>query len=137
MSRGNSREGSGATVRQEDTPLSLGADTCSVPADEGRTETLRRLRRIEGQVRGIQRMLEQGRECNDVLTQLMAIRRGVDEVSVQIVDLHIERCVFAGVEIEETKRADLNRSLRLMTRFQYAPAYPSSEAQSPVTDTEG
>lgn len=62
-------------------------------------------------------MLEQGRECNDVLTQLMAIRSGVEEVSVQIIDLHIERCLFEGIEIDPTKRAELNRSIRLISRF--------------------
>ena len=107
------------------------AGSCAIPVDARTDETLRRLRRIEGQVRGIQRMLEQGRECNDVLTQLMAIRSGVDEVSLQIVDLHIERCLFDGIEIAEAKRADLNRSLRIMTRFQYAPS-AGSAAPTPV-----
>ncbi len=93
------------------------ADSCTLPVDPRTAETLRRLRRIEGQVRGIQRMLEQGRECNDVLTQLMAIRSGLDEVSVQIIDLHIERCLFDGLDLDPAKRADLNRSIRLMTRF--------------------
>jgi DNA-binding FrmR family transcriptional regulator len=99
-------------------------ESCALPVDARTAETLRRLRRIEGQVRGIQRMLEQGRECNDVLTQLMAIRSGVDEVSVQIIDLHIERCLLDGLDLDPGKRADLNRSLRLMTRFQ-----PSASAE--------
>jgi CsoR family transcriptional regulator, copper-sensing transcriptional repressor len=90
---------------------------CTLPADAATGDILRRLRRIEGQVRGIQRMLEQGRECNDVLTQLMAIRSGLDQVSLQIVDSHIDRCLFADMEIEPVKRAELNRSLRLITRF--------------------
>jgi hypothetical protein len=47
----------------------------------------------------------------------MAIRSGVEEVSVQIIDLHIERCLFQGVEIDPATRADLNRTIRLMTRF--------------------
>lgn len=108
------------TLSNEDlTTRAVVADTesCSIPVDSRTSETLQRLRRIEGQVRGIQRMLEQGRECNDVLTQLMAIRSGVEEVSVQIIDLHIERCLFEGIEIDPTKRAELNKSIRLMTRF--------------------
>src|SRR5712692_170764 len=110
----------GRTVTRNNRAISPAVDdteTCSVPVDGTTAETLQRLRRIEGQVRGIQRMLEQGRECNDVLTQLMAIRSGVEEVSVQIIDLHIERCLFEGIEIDDAKRADLNRSIRLMTRF--------------------
>jgi DNA-binding FrmR family transcriptional regulator len=98
------------------------ADGCALPADPRTAETLRRLRRIEGQVRGIQRMLEQGRECNDVLTQLAAIRSGVDEVSVQIIDLHIERCLLNGLDLGPETRADLNRSIRLMARSRPASA---------------
>lgn len=112
-------------------------DACAAPVDGRTAETVRRLRRIEGQVRGIQRMLEQGRECNDVLTQLMAIRRGVDEVSLQIVDLHIERCLFDGLTIDESKRAELNRSLRLMMRFHYAPSAESPAGSSPDSSAPG
>ena len=89
----------------------IGADIDTRTAD-----TLRRLRRIEGQVRGIQRMLEQCRECGDVLTQLMAIRSGLDEVSLQIIDLHIERCVLDGIDVDGSKRSELQRALRLMAR---------------------
>jgi DNA-binding FrmR family transcriptional regulator len=105
------------TNKQDRSNASEEQESCSMPADSRTAETLQRLRRIEGQVRGIQRMLEQGRECNDVLMQLMAIRSGVEEVSVQIIDLHIERCLFEGIEIDAAKRAELNRSIRLMTRF--------------------
>lgn len=80
-------------------------------------ETLRRLRLIEGQVRGIQRMLEQGRECGDVINQLLAIRSGLDEVSLQIIDLHIDRCVLNGISVEGDKRSQLQQALRLMARF--------------------
>ncbi|HTE86847.1 MAG TPA: metal-sensitive transcriptional regulator [Dehalococcoidia bacterium] len=101
-------------------------DSCAVPVDSRTTDALQRLRRIEGQVRGIQRMLEQGRECNEVLMQLMAIRSGVEEVSVQIIDLHIERCLFEGIEIDPVKRLELNRSIRLMTRFHTPSDSPRS-----------
>ena len=97
-----------------------------------RTEdAVHRLRRIEGQVRGIQRMLEQCRECGDVLTQLMAIRSGLDEVSAQIIDIHIDRCVLDGVEIDESKRTALGRALRLMSRF------PDSTAARETNTTAG
>ena len=91
--------------------------TCRPAVDERTPETLRRLRRIEGQVRGIQRMLEQGRECNDVLTQLMAIRSGLDQVSLQIIDLHIDRCILDGISVDAGKRSELQRALRLMARM--------------------
>lgn len=99
------------------------AGLCAAPADAFTADIVHRLRRIEGQVRGIQRMLEDGRECNDVLTQLMAIRSGVDQVSLQIIDLHIDRCLFSDVALSSATRAELNKSLRLLTRF--ASAAPS------------
>ncbi len=51
--------------------------------------TLLRLRRIEGQVRGLQRMLSQGDECNDVLTQMMAVRAGLEQVSLVLFDYRV------------------------------------------------
>ena len=52
-----------------------------------------RLRRIEGQIRGIQRMLEEDRVCEDIVTQVMAARTALDQVSLLILDHHIQRCI--------------------------------------------
>lgn len=98
-------------------------------ADVDITGTLQRLRRIEGQIRGIQRMLTEGRECQDVLTQLMAIRSGVDEVSLLIVDLHIGRCILDGISLDDERRSELLRVLRAMTRF--SPSAGSNENSIP------
>jgi DNA-binding FrmR family transcriptional regulator len=55
------------------------------------TETLlTRLRRVEGQIRGIQRMLEEGRGCEDVLTQLAAARSALDQVGLLLMDWMIQ-----------------------------------------------
>lgn len=97
----------------------------SVDVSNRRAEMLKRLRRIEGQVRGIQRMLAEERECNEVVMQLLAIRSGLDEVSLQIIDLHLERCVLDGIELDPGKRASLQRALHALTRFPYAK--PASE----------
>jgi DNA-binding FrmR family transcriptional regulator len=48
-----------------------------------------RLRRVEGQVRGILRMLEEGRECEDVLTQLTAVLAGLDQATLALLDRHV------------------------------------------------
>ncbi|MBC7243380.1 MAG: metal-sensitive transcriptional regulator, partial [Anaerolineae bacterium] len=58
-----------------------------------RTEIMRRLRRLEGQVRGIQKMLAEGRECKDVITQLLAIRGAVDEVGLLLLRDELNRCL--------------------------------------------
>ena len=75
-----------------------------------------RLRRIEGQIRGIQRMLEQGRECDDVLTQLMAARSGLDQAGLLIMDRHIERCLLADLPDSPALR-NLQWALRMWLRF--------------------
>jgi len=93
---------------------------------ETKTDTealLARLRRIEGQIRGIHRMLAEGRMCEDVLTQLMAARSGLDQVGLLIMDHHIEHCLLSGLP-SDTGLRNLQQSLRLWLRFG-APAPPS------------
>lgn len=58
---------------------------------------LRRLRRIEGQVRGVQRMVEEDRYCVDILVQLAAIRAALDEVGLMVLADHVRGCVADAV----------------------------------------
>ncbi len=93
---------------------------------EVKTDTealLARLRRIEGQIRGVHRMLAEGRVCEDVLTQLMAARSGLDQVGLLVMDDHIERCLLSGLPSDAGLR-NLQQALRLWLRFG-APAPPS------------
>ncbi|GBD19476.1 Copper-sensing transcriptional repressor RicR [bacterium HR27] len=64
--------------------------------DATRTELLERLRRIEGQARGIARMIEEGRECLDVVQQLTALRAAADSVCIELVQAMLERCFLDG-----------------------------------------
>ena len=54
---------------------------------------LNRLKRTEGQVRGIQRMLEEGKECSDIVTQLSAVRSSVDRIMGLIVAENLKQCL--------------------------------------------
>jgi DNA-binding FrmR family transcriptional regulator len=56
----------------------------------------RRLRRIEGQVRGIERMVEDDRYCIDVLTQIAAAQAALDKVALGLLDGHARHCVIGG-----------------------------------------
>ncbi len=56
-------------------------------------DLLRRLRRIEGQVRGLQRMVEEGRYCVDILVQVAAVKAALDAVGLSLLDGHIRGCV--------------------------------------------
>jgi len=58
-----------------------------------------RLRRIEGQVRGVQGMVEEDRYCIDVLTQIAAIQAALDKVALGLLDGHARTCV-AGADAE-------------------------------------
>ena len=59
---------------------------------------LRRLRRIEGQVRGLQKMVEEERYCIDVLTQLSAATAALEGVALLLVSDHVRHCVRNGGE---------------------------------------
>jgi DNA-binding FrmR family transcriptional regulator len=55
-----------------------------------------RLKRIEGQVRGIERMVDEDRYCIDVLTQISAIQAALDKVALGLLDQHAHHCVVGG-----------------------------------------
>ena len=57
----------------------------------------KRLHRIEGQVRGVERMVEEDRYCIDVLTQISAIQAALDKVALGLLDEHARHCVAEGV----------------------------------------
>ena len=61
--------------------------------DDRKDELLRRLRRVEGQVRGLQQMVEADRYCIDVLTQVSASTRALQAVAVELLDDHLRHCV--------------------------------------------
>ena len=61
-------------------------------------EMLGRLRRIEGQVRGLQRMVEGDEYCIDILTQITAASNALKKVAVGLLDDHIRHCVAEGTE---------------------------------------
>jgi DNA-binding FrmR family transcriptional regulator len=63
-----------------------------------------RLRRIEGQVRGIERMVEEDRYCIDVLTQIAAIQAALDKVALGLLDGHAHTCVIGAKPGEQDAR---------------------------------
>jgi len=56
----------------------------------------RRLSKISGQVTGIQRMVEDGRYCVDILTQVSALRAALDQFGLLMLSTHLEDCVYGG-----------------------------------------
>jgi len=92
-------------------------------------ELITRLRRIEGQMRGLQRMLADGRECEDVLTQIMAVRSSIDQVGLLLMDRHIDTCLLGSTDAEAGLR-NLQRALRMWLRFG-VPSNPEEESRPP------
>lgn len=98
----------------------------------GKDEILTRLRRVEGQIRGIQRMIEENRECEAVVTQVMAARAALDRASLYIMSHHIEHCLMdAGSPAD---RAQLDRIISFFLKFA-GPVAGNPELDSP-TDEE-
>ena len=60
---------------------------------EHKEALVNRLHRIEGQVRGIERMLDDGRYCIDILTQIAAVSTALDSLALKILDDHVRHCV--------------------------------------------
>ena len=85
-------------------------------ADKG--PLIRRLNRIEGQVRGIRGMIEDDRYCIDVLTQISAAQAALDKVALELLDAHVDHCVLgAEGEHRETRTDELMAAVtRLMGR---------------------
>jgi DNA-binding FrmR family transcriptional regulator len=69
-----------------------------------RAQLLRRLSRIEGQVRGIARMIEREEYCVDILQQTAALRAAIDAVSVMVLEDHVQGCVRTAAERGEADR---------------------------------
>src|SRR5438309_11661327 len=69
-------------------------------------QLLTRLRRIEGQVRGVQGMVAEDRYCIDVLTQIAAIQAALDKVALGLLDGHAHTCVIGAQPDEQDARTE-------------------------------
>ena len=79
---------------------------------------LKRLRRIEGQVRGIARMVDEDTYCIDVLTQVSAVTKALQAVSLGLLEDHISHCVVeAAAESEEAKDAKVREAADAIARL--------------------
>ena len=81
---------------------------------------LKRLRRIEGQVRGLQRMIGDDEYCIDVLTQIAAATKALQAVSISLLDEHLRHCVAQaaeeGGEVAEAKIAEASAAIGRLVR---------------------
>ncbi len=85
-----------------------------------REEYRQRLRRIEGQIRGLQGMVEENRYCIDILTQISAATRALQEVAIGLLDEHLRHCVVGaaatGGDEAEAKFVEASAAIARLVR---------------------
>jgi DNA-binding FrmR family transcriptional regulator len=82
-------------------------ETTEAPGYSAEKDALRkRLARIEGQVRGIAKMVEDERYCIDVLTQISAVQKAIDAVALGLLDGHVRHCVVGATGDARVERLD-------------------------------
>jgi CsoR family transcriptional regulator, copper-sensing transcriptional repressor len=69
-------------------------------------QLLTRLNRVEGQVRGVRKMVEEDRYCIDVLTQIGAVQAALDKVALGLLDEHARHCVIEGPDEKKEDRTE-------------------------------
>ncbi|MDD5169625.1 MAG: metal-sensitive transcriptional regulator [Syntrophales bacterium] len=79
--------------------------------DTERKKIFDRLRRIEGQIRGLQRMVENEAQCVDVLTQISAVTSAVKKTGIAVMQIYMKRCVDEAAQDPDKSLEDLQRAL--------------------------
>jgi len=75
-----------------------------------------RLKRIEGQIRGVLNMIEQNKDCKEVVTQLSASRTGIDRTIGLIVSMNLEQCVRENIEAGEDTTELVKEAVNLLVK---------------------
>lgn len=77
----------------------------------------KRLKRIEGQVRGIQKMIEEDRYCVDLLTQLAAIKSATHQVAMSILESHTRGCVADALANQRDGQEKIDELMEIISQF--------------------
>ena len=85
--------------------------------EQTRLEAVRRLHRVEGQVRGIAGMVEQDRYCIDILTQVAAASRALQGVALSLLDDHMRQCLATpGIKTPESMLTEASEAIARLVR---------------------
>lgn len=81
--------------------------TFSTPRNPEKLQALiHRLRRLEGQARGVQRMLEEGRDCREILVQLAAMKAAINRIAMHLIANNMEECILSKEGEARTKQLE-------------------------------
>jgi CsoR family transcriptional regulator, copper-sensing transcriptional repressor len=83
-------------------------------SEQGQSDVQMRLRRVEGQIRGIISMLDQGKTCEEVVTQLLAARAAMDRVTTEVLKCHVAEAM-SGKSPTEAREA-VERAITLLAK---------------------
>ncbi|HEX3031631.1 MAG TPA: metal-sensitive transcriptional regulator [Bacillota bacterium] len=81
-----------------------------------REDLLVRLKKIEGQVRGVSRMIEENRYCVDILMQIAAVKSGMEKIGLNIMENHIKGCVTSAIR-EDHGEAQIAELMDILRKF--------------------
>ena len=95
-------------------------------------EITNRLRRIEGQIRGLQRMVEEQRDCEAILTQLMAARAALDRVGLLVAENYVQECILT--EDGDLAQSRVGRVLELVFSRFSVPVVEKDAAPGDLVD---
>lgn len=76
-----------------------------------------RLKRIEGQARGLQKMLEEGRDCEEVIIQLAALKAAVNRVGMAVIGEHMADCLRSQTDNPQGSNEALDKAVRLLLKL--------------------
>lgn len=93
----------------------IGSDFMNSISEEVKEDLLVRLNRIEGQVRGVKKMVENEKYCVDILTQIVAVRGALKKVGLKVLQEHINGCVQSSLQNEDEELID--ELLNVINRF--------------------
>ena len=95
------------------------ANEGSRKSNEGKQDIIKRLKKIEGQVKGIQKMIEEEKPCSEILTQIAAIRAAINKVGGLVLERYSKTCIENALLTDDRERniEDLVNTIQKFLRF--------------------
>jgi DNA-binding FrmR family transcriptional regulator len=84
-------------------------------SEDERRSIINRLKRLEGQVRGLQSMIESGKACDDVLTQVMAAKSALNQIGLRMIAFSMKSCL--ATQEERTEEEVVDEALRVFIKY--------------------
>jgi len=92
-------------------------DTAVALDEKSQQELLQRLKRLEGQIRGLQKMIEEGRDCEEVVTQLAAAKAAFEQASFMFISTHLRSCLHQSGNLDPSVEPNIEKAVKLFLRL--------------------